>query len=224
MKHVLVSLLAFVFLILPATATATATADAQAKGQADMRADTAFIVNAMFASSHVDQRLAQLSEQSLMTVELGISHLGATIIDRDGFTKALLGDMDEQILEGVLANWVTMYEQVFTEAELADLATFFRSEQGQIWLAFNPSQKTLLPEEINFLTGGRADLMIRMPYALDNPETLAAEVRSVVKNFITMDRIADVLAQDTLVAFESETERQRVVDALRRAQSSDQAE
>lgn len=163
--------------------------------------DAAFIAERTVSSADYRGGQAELNRQIFRNIEAGLQRLGAEVVDPDRFIEELVG------------SWPTVFEAEFaqvlnaalTEKELAELAEFYRSDEGRDYLETGE-----LLNPVAMLDVLRRAMAVR--------SGLEAALAPRLNEMFSPQRVAEILEMPDVVRFENEATRDDVVHALRNAQ------
>ena len=187
--------------------------------------DAAYIVEQHLVFINYEEKVALMSQDIVTTMQTGFDNFGAEIIDPDKFLDVLLGDFFSEFMVKVQADTVVVFQETLSPEELAALAGFYRSDEGQALLVQGDALLALSiieghpgPTNQFFQTGSGAAILARMPELLAGMNGMFQAVQVRLNELFTLDRIADIMEMKSVVRFKDESQRQVVVDALRKPQ------
>ncbi|WP_170398929.1 hypothetical protein [Ruegeria arenilitoris] len=189
---------------------------------ADPETDAQYILEQHSASNNFEERISALKRRALIHFEPFFQKLGAQIIDPDRFLDELLGDFEAEIFSDVRSTTVAAYLEILTDDEIAALADYYRSDEGQYLLAQGLTAETMFQYAALAFGGAYAPILEHMQeleVALDRVRPI---VEARLEKKLTADRIADIMEMEDIVKFEDESRRQIVVDAMRQYEKDDQ--
>lgn len=182
--------------------------------QANVQPDLDFVVDVHVQDTTALQNFDALLDKSVAEVEPAIENLGGTVSDRSAFKEALLGDINAKIMEVIRSHWLAEYQNVFSDEEIAQLAEFYRSAEWQS-VASEFFSNGALPDDVETLKQGPFSIMIEHEADLDQSmPVLEAQVISELQSVYSLERFAEIFKMDGVVSFESEQQRQDVIDAI----------
>jgi len=165
--------------------------------------DAAFVIDTFWDLGDQQARIDRFSSSMVSRFEGSFNDLGATIVDQDAFISALMGDFFSEY-RSIL---VTAHAELLSEDELAELATRFRSDAGQAFLASNGTEGLeLFEDEFGRQMKARSDEVQAYTDRL---------VRERLAERLSFDRVADIIETPEIVSFNDEAQRSQVAAKLR---------
>lgn len=184
----------------------------------DPATDASYIAEQHIISTKVEEKLDTLSTDVVARMRPAFEKLGAQIVDPDRFMGALMGEFETKLISDIRKTSATAYQELMTDVEIATLADYYRSAEGQALLARGLSEVTLNDYAAFAQEGAGAPLLEHLPQLLASMEDVSSETIARLGEVFTLDRIADLMEIDGVVQFEDEARRQAVVAALRKIQ------
>lgn len=181
---------------------------------ADKAADMTLVIDTHMAMEEVPKRLDSLYTETADRLEPAIKELGGTIIDKDAFQDALLGDFDDETLASMRSQIASLYELILTPAEITTLADFYRSSEGAAWVDTLIEGKALTKDTTEFVAGPLAPLQDHWPVMQSRVSEMRSQNEKKLGALLDLRRIAEIMAMDHIVSFETEERRQMVLDGL----------
>lgn len=160
--------------------------------------DAAYIVEQHLYWNDYDAGAAALQREIFANIEQALGQFGATVIDPERFIEEMFGGLKEV----VRAETIKSYRAAMSDAALAELAEFYRTDLGQATLSSG-------------VAPGRATYLAVMQYHAEAGAHLEQAIPSALEQFFSLQRQADILEMPDIVAFENEADRSKVVAAMR---------
>lgn len=182
---------------------------------ADPKEDATYIVEQHLISGNYDEKFKLLMQDTLANMTQSLERLGAKIIDPDRFLGLLVEDTHLEFMPKVREHAVSAFQDILTPEELASVASFYRSDEGQNFLEQSQSEETFQTYESILRDGPGEPLITHMPELLASMSEPIREWRARITELFSPHRMADILEMESVVEFVDENRRQRVVEALR---------
>lgn len=185
-----------------------------APARADVKADASYVVETHVLLSDTFKRLDVLYDETVPALAESIRKMGGIIINEAAFTEELLGDFDEEMLDFTRTQFADLFQELFSPEEIKELADFFRSRDGKIWLDSLIHDHRLSGETSKYVNGPLAVYATHMGSVGARFSTIEAYMGTRLTELLALERIADILAMHSLVGFESEDHRRSVVEGM----------
>ncbi|WP_420586774.1 hypothetical protein [Ruegeria sp.] len=184
----------------------------------DPATDASYIAEQHIISTKAEEKLDTLLTDVMAQMRPAFETLGAQIVDPDRFMDELMGDFEKTLISNIRKTSAAAYQELMTDVEIAALADYYRSDEGQVLLAQGLSEVTL-NDYITFAQeGAGAPLLEHFPELLASMEEVGNETMARLGEIFTLNRMADLMEMEAIVKFEDEARRQAVVDAFRKTQ------
>lgn len=185
--------------------------------RADTEEDAAYIVRQHMVLGDYEEKLELLSQSILAKVEPAFERLGAEIIAPDRLWDEIGGTYFQDLEQIIQENAIIAFQEVLAPEELALLANYYRSDEGQAFLVQSFTKEQLDTSAAFFQVGPGKPLLTRMPELLAVVNEPLLDALLPINELFSTDRMADIMEMKRVVHFEDECRRQSVVDALREA-------
>ena len=206
------------FCILALAMAIAAVAWTRSLGRAAPSDNATFIVDQNIESRNYDDAWETLSTQVVSSLSEAMDGFGARIVDHERFIEAFLGGF-RATLEEELSNQreevIAAYTRLLTEDELADLAAFYRSSEGQTFLREASASGSSPEQTLAFFQGPGRPILEHREALLIHLEAYASAIEAPLLETFAMEHLADIMAEPDIVAFEDEGLRARVVAKMR---------
>ena len=187
-------------------------------GLSDPMSDASYIVEQHITSSNVEEKLDALSADVVAQMNPVFKNLGAHIIDPNRFKDVLMGDFAAELVSEISETAAAAFHEQLMDEELAALADYYRSDEGQALLARGFSSVTSNDYIKLMHEGAGAPVLEHIPEMLETMEAVENKTIARLDDVFALGRMADLMEMEGLVAFDDEARRQTVVDALRKAE------
>lgn len=176
--------------------------------------DMSQVVDTHMVLEEVPQRLDALYAKTVESLAPVINDLGGTIIDKDAFQEALLGAFDEETIASMRELIASHYEDILAPDEIATLAEFYRSPEGVEWVERLVEDDALTDNTAEVLNGPLAPLKDHWQGMQVRVSEMRSQNEARLNDLLDLRRIAEIMAMDHIVAFETAEHRQKVLDGI----------